>query len=108
MNLSDSVGISLVGDLSMIGVSEQFAAMRQHIESYEESDTGSSVRKGVGEIDLTRIESLDACGCQLLVTFLRRIGSGGTYTYSLKLTDDLREKIDTLGFRGELFGKESI
>lgn len=94
--------ISLAGDLSMIGVMEQFPLLAQHLAKPAEDVTTSSERHLLHEIDLSRVQVLDACGCQLLVAFVRNLRKRGADVCMHNVTDECREIIRTLGFDGEL------
>lgn len=99
--------IALSGDLSMVGVTEQFPLMAQYVAGAVEVEAeGHTVHPPI-EIDLTGLHALDACGCQLLVAFVRNIRKrAGGVVPCIKLTDSCRGTIHTLGFDDELFAGE--
>lgn len=97
--------ITLKGDLSMVGVREQCAVLSQHLQRLAEAAASGYQQFATCEVDLTGLQALDACGCQLLVTFFRTIAKHGAGMFSLRLNDDFREKIHALGFDDELFAR---
>ncbi len=101
MDPNDVNRISISGDLSMLGVAEQFPLLAQFLVVPAAVD-----QLHPHEIDLTGVQSLDACGCQLLVAFVRNLRRHGGGTCSFKLTDDCREIIHNLGFDDEFIDRE--
>lgn len=106
MDQGDLNIISINGDLSMMGVTEQFPLLAQYLAGALESAELPADRRHLHEIDLSGVELLDACGCQLLVAFVRNLRRRGGAVSSFKLTDDCREIIHTLGFEDELSVRE--
>lgn len=106
MNRDDANTITLNGDLSTIGVMEQQPLLAQHLDRLMETTPLDPGQHRLQEIDLTGLQALDACGCQLLVAFLRNLKQRGSEVFSFKLNDDIREKIHRLGFDDELFAQE--
>lgn len=102
MDRDDVIRISISGDLSMVGVTEQFPLMVQYLAEPAAAAVVSPNEQHLHEIDLTGVQALDACGCQLLVAFIHNLRKRGAALFSLKLTDDCREKIHNLGFDDEL------
>lgn len=102
MNRDDVNRIALSGDLSMVGVKEQFPLLARYLAGPAESAAALPNRQNSHEIDLTAVEALDACGCQLLAAFIHNLRKSGAAAFSLMLTDDCREIIHTLGFDDEL------
>ncbi|MDD2271304.1 MAG: STAS domain-containing protein [Desulfuromonadaceae bacterium] len=99
--------IAFNGDLSMIGVTEQFPLMAQYVAGTIDVVSADSDVLPPLEIDLTGVDVLDACGCQLLVAFVRNIRKrGGGVVPCIKLTDSCRGTIHTLGFDDELLAGE--
>lgn len=98
--------IALNGDLSMMGVTEQFPLLAQYLAGPAEAVTAGYDPCLAHEIDLTGVHVLDACGCQLLVAFIRNIRQRGAGEFSFKMTDDCRDVIHNLGFEDELFDRE--
>lgn len=103
MGLDDVSSIALNGDMSMMGVTEQFPFLAQYLAGSAEAAAASPGQQHLHEIDLAGVQALDACGCQLLVAFVRNLRQMGGGVASLKMTDDCREIIHALGFDGELF-----
>lgn len=106
MDRDDVNRIALNGDLSMVGVTDQFPLLAQYLAGPAEAVTSCLDQRTIHEIDLTGVQALDACGCQLLVAFIRNLRQRGDALSSLKLTDDCREIIHTLGFDDELSVRE--
>ena len=106
MDRNDVNRIALNGDLSMIGVTGQFPLLVQHLAAPVEIQNAGHEKSPSYEIDLTGIQALDACGCQLLAAFLRNLRKRGAEVFALKLSDEFREKIHSLGFDNELFARE--
>lgn len=106
MNQYDVKKITLNGDLSTVGVKEQFSLMLEHIDKMGEFDTSSLDRCFSHEINLSGVNALDACGCQLLAVFIRTLRKRGVKKFSLMLSDDCRKKVHSLGFDDELFNGE--
>lgn len=94
------------GDLSMVGVKEQFSLLAQYAGRMAETVSAGFEQCTLHEIDLTGVQALDACGCQLLATFLRILKKCGIEACSLKLSDTYREKIHSLGFDNELLARD--
>lgn len=97
--------ITLNGDLSMVGVKEQFSLLAKYVARPAEA-AAAGCERTPHEIDLTGIQGLDACGCQLLAAFLGNLKQRGVEAYSFKLNDTYREKIHSLGFDDELFARD--
>lgn len=100
MDRCDVNRISLRGDMSMVGVTEQFPLMAQFLAEPAAVPTD---QQRPHEIDLTGVHTIDACGCQLLSAFIHNIRKRGAEVFTFKLTDDCRDKIHTLGFDNELY-----
>jgi ABC-type transporter Mla MlaB component len=98
----DLNGITLSGDMSMVGVKEQFSALELHLAKRADVQSSGFDPCQPYEIDLTGIQVLDACGCQLLALFLRGLRKTGIAEISLKLSEEYRNKIRSLGFEHEL------
>lgn len=91
--------ISINGDMSMGGVREQFSLLSSHLETLPGNDTESARCT----LDLSGVQALDACGCQLLAAFYHSLSERGATICSLIVNDDYRDKIRTLGFDTELY-----
>lgn len=50
-------------------------------------------------VDLAGLSGIDACGCQLLLVFLEELRRRGIAAGTSAGSDEVREKIDLLGFR---------
>lgn len=100
---NDVQRITLEGDLSMVGVTEQLPLLARYLDRVAGDTPSVSPHH---ELDLTGLQALDACGCQLLATFLHCLRRCGAEILSLKLNTEYREKIRSLGFAGELLTRE--
>lgn len=90
--------ISINGDMSMGGVREQFSLLTRHLETLPGTDT----EYPCCTLDLSGVQALDACGCQLLVAFYHSLARRGATICSLIVNDNFRDTIRTLGFDTEL------
>lgn len=98
--------ITLNGDLSMVGVTMQFPLLEQYLAGLAGGLAAGPDQSRPSEIDLSGVQSIDACGCQLLAVFIRNLKKRGAGMLSFKLSADFREKIHRLGFYDELFAEE--
>jgi ABC-type transporter Mla MlaB component len=96
----------LNGDFSITGVNEQLSILAQHLAGVAEVVPGAINRHLPYEVDLSGVQVLDTCGCQLLAVILRSLRQRGVGRFSLKLSDDDRDKIHSLGFADEIFAGE--
>jgi ABC-type transporter Mla MlaB component len=96
----------LNGDFSIVGVNEQLSVLAQHLAGVAEVVPGAFNRGLPYEVDLSGVQVLDTCGCQLLAVLLRSLRQRGIASFSLKLSDDERDKIRSLGFAEEIFAGE--
>ena len=103
MDRNDMNRITLTGDLSMGGVKEQYRLLEQYAISHAEAVTAGREQHTPVEIDLTGVQELDACGCQLLAVFLDNFRQRGAEVCSFKLNDAHRMKIHNLGFDDKIF-----
>ena len=92
--------MTLRGDFSIEGVGEQWAALLKVLSESEANHGRADLAPPT--IDLTQVETLDACGCQLLALFLRRLKDRGMAAPRLTLSQYCREQIHFLGFTDEL------
>lgn len=106
MDRNDVNRIALDGDLSMAGVKERYKILEQHVVSQAEIAAAGREQNMPLEIDLTGVEELDACGCQLLAVFLNNVRQRGATVCSFKLSDAYRMKIHNLGFDDGIFNGE--
>lgn len=95
----------LNGDFSVAGVSDRLPSLVQHLARMAEGSSNCLNAARPWEIDLREIQALDGCGCQLLATFLRSLRRGGVAMFSLKLSQEHREKIHLFGFDNEFFAE---
>lgn len=56
------------------------------------------------EIDMTRVDDIDACGCQLLALFVEHLKRRGAEPLACGASGEVREKIRALGFDPETLG----
>lgn len=98
--------ISLRGDYSITGVREQIPLLAQHLARAAEIKPDALGQGHRHEIDLTEVQALDTCGCQLLATLLRNLREQGMEAPVFKISDTHREKIHLLGFDAEIFAGE--
>lgn len=103
MDWNDVNRITLTGDLSMVGVKEQYRHMERYAVSQAEAVAAGREQNAPLEIDLDGVRELDACGCQLLAVFLNNLRQRGTTACAFKLNDAHRIKIHNLGFDDEIF-----
>lgn len=103
MDLNNGNRIALDGDLTMVGVIEQFQLLKQYVDSHVDAIAACRDQCLPIEIDLTGVQELDACGCQLLAVFIRNLRLRGATEFSFKLSDAERTKIHNLGFDDEIF-----
>lgn len=107
--MSETAGISKIhldGDWSMAGVAEKFSALSSVLNSLLDSqlstDPGHSAAPVVPEIDLSGITGFDACGCQLLVLFVRKLRQHGISAQLTNFSDALKSSVYYFGFDREL------
>jgi|WetSurMetagenome_2_1015567.scaffolds.fasta_scaffold1874095_1 anti-anti-sigma regulatory factor len=98
--------LTLSGDFSITGVNDQLPSLVEHLAMMAELAPGSFSAAHSYEIDLSEIQALDSCGCQLLAIFFGNLRRGGAARFSLKLGQEHREKIHLYGFDKEIFAKE--
>jgi ABC-type transporter Mla MlaB component len=98
--------ICLDGDWSMNGVAETFPGLTKFLAGITGTEASAEFQKCppdfIQEMDLTGITDFDACGCQLLALFVRRLKENGVSIHLIKMNDALRSKIHFLGFGREL------
>ena len=103
MEWNDANRIILVGDLSMTGVKEQHQLLVQYAVRLAEAVAAGCEQNAPLEIDLSGVQELDVCGCQLLAAFLISLRQCGATACSFKLDEAHRMKIHDLGFADEMF-----
>lgn len=92
--------LTLDGELLMSTAMEQHVRLLEFLEAAEGQPGDDSWKRVV--LDLNPLTSLDACGCQLLATFLRSLARRGLSVCEMRLDEGLRKKIQILGFNDEL------
>jgi putative nucleotidyltransferase with HDIG domain len=100
--------LTLSGDFSVAGVNDQLSILVQHLAGAAEAVPNACNPSLPYEIDLHGAQDLDTCGCQLLVLLFRNLRHRGVERISLKLSDDHRDKIHSLGFAGDIFTGECV
>lgn len=99
---TERIRIRLEGDWSMSGVADQFPRLAELLASPPLSRPDRDIRGDASwnrpEIDMTGIESLDACGCQLLTAFLHNLKLTGVTPLLTGISATIGEKIRLLGF----------
>lgn len=100
--------LTLSGDFSVAGVNDQLSILVQHLAGAAEAVPNACNPPLAYEIDLHGAQDLDTCGCQLLVLLFRNLRHRGVESITLKLSNDHRGKIHSLGFSGEIFTGECV
>jgi response regulator RpfG family c-di-GMP phosphodiesterase len=95
--------LTISGDFSIVGMNDQLSILVQHLAGLAEAVPDACNPGLPYEIDLRGVQDLDTCGCQLLVLLFRNLRHRGVKMISLKLSDDHRNKIHSLGFADEIF-----
>lgn len=102
----------LEGDFSIVGVDEQLPILLQYLARAAAIAEAGSLQDFSREIDLTGLQILDACGCQLLAVFFRKLRQiylqRDVERFALKVSDVYRQNIHFLGFADDFFGGESL
>lgn len=88
------VKICLEGDWTMNGV----AGQHQQIMQWPEQLRAVWEQHEPTELDLSGITELDACGCQLLVTFARDLVKQGGILACSSIPASIGSKLQRLGF----------
>lgn len=99
---TETIRIRLEGDWSMSGVADQFPRLAELLASPSicrpERERRPDASRKRPEIDMTGIDSLDACGCQLLTTFLHNLKMTGVTPLLVGISATIGDKIRLLGF----------
>ena len=82
----------------MGGVAQQFPHLIQRVVQL----AAAPENRSTPELDLAGLTELDACGCQLLASFVRTLRQQGFIPFCKGISDDLHAKIRFLGFEHEL------
>lgn len=95
----------LDGELSMRTVAEKYPALANLYTRLLDVDASGEEqeisRRGAREIDLAGVTDIDACGCQLLVLFLRSLEQNHLVAQLTNVPGTIRNKIHFLGFDSE-------
>lgn len=95
------ISFSFSGDWSIAGVSERLPQLNEWLETLgiaSGNSTSQSVsERTVPEIDLSGIETLDLCGCQLIAAFLNFLRQRNFPPSIQTIPDHLREQIHRFG-----------
>lgn len=91
------IRISLDGDWSMAGITQQF----QFLQQLALQLTDPAKKMVSPELDLAGITELDACGCQLLSAFIGTLRQQG-FTPLYKGLTEVCDKFRLLGFDQQL------
>lgn len=98
----------LKGDFSVAGVNEQMPFLIQHLAVETAAMPMRIDRDLPYPVDLSEVQVLDACGCQLLAIFLRALRKQGVELFSFALSDYYRKQIHLLGFDEAIFTGECV
>ena len=97
--------LALIGDFTIAGVNDQLPLLIQHLARMAEAKPAGFDPAHPYEIDLSEIQALDSCGCQLLATLFRNLRKRGVAVFPLNLSHEHREKIHLFGFDNEIFAE---
>jgi ABC-type transporter Mla MlaB component len=100
--------LTLKGDFSIAGVHEQMPHLLQHLALATAAMPDGADRTLPYIIDLSGVQDLDACGCQLLAVALRTLRKLGIEVFFVNLSDDYRQQIHLLGFAEAIFTGECV
>ncbi len=92
------IRICLEGDWTMSGVAQQFPVIKQWFNQL----TAPAEEPVAPELDLSGITELDACGCQLMLSFVRNLQQLGIVPLCAGISESFNAKIRFLGFDREL------
>ena len=102
---TEAFRVCLDGDWSMSGVADRFPFLAKQLTTLSESLSIEELQSfescGLPEIDLSGINALDACGCQLLALFISNLRQCGKAPRITNIPDTFRSKIHLLGFDRE-------
>lgn len=97
-HVGSRVNLSFSGDWSIAEVSGRLPQLNEWLSTIK-------VQSGAGpipEIDLSGVDSLDVCGCQLIAAFLATLNQQGFPPVVHTVPDHLKDKIHRLGFENVL------
>ena len=100
--------LTLQGDLSIAGVNEQMPLLIRHLTEKTTAPRDEDDRKLQYDIDLSGVQVLDTCGCQLLAVLLDKLRTQGAETVTFNLSDTHRQQIHLLGFDEAIFTGEYV
>lgn len=99
---TENIRIRLEGDWSMNGVADQFSRLAVLLASLSvcrpDRERQADASRNRPEIDMTGVNLLDACGCQLLTTFLHSLKKRGVTPLVTGISATFSKKIHLLGF----------
>ena len=95
--------ITLAGDYSIAGVSDQLPILQQLLKEATEVRQKAGNIVSPCQINLSGLQTLDACGCQLLAIFLHKLRAEGLTDFSFTLDEFQREQIHLFGFHTAIF-----
>lgn len=103
---ADKIRITLDGDWSMNGVTDQIPHLVEQLaflpDSLSENELQSSRPEIRSEVVLTGIKELDVSGCQLLALFIQVLKQRGVMPLLTDIPEAIRDKIRFLGFSHQL------
>lgn len=96
--MADQVGsrvnLGLSGDWSIAEVSGRLPQLNEWLTTLKvQSDVSP-----IPEIDLSGVDTLDVCGCQLIASFLTTLDQQGFHPVIPTVPDHLKDKIHRFGF----------
>ena len=98
--------LTLTGDFSIAGVNEQMLFLTQHLAEKIAAISDGIDRNVPYTLDLSGVQALDACGCQLLAIVLRTLRKQGLEVFSFNVNDNYRKQVYLLGFDEAIFTGE--
>jgi anti-anti-sigma regulatory factor len=93
-HVGSRVNLSFSGDWSIAEVSERLPQLNEWLLTLK----GQSGAGPIPEIDLSGVDSLDVCGCQLIAAFLTLLNQQGLPPVVHTVPDHLKDKIHRFGF----------
>ena len=100
---SPTATLTLSGDYSIAGVSEQLPVLQQHLKETAAATEKAGNKALPCHIDLSDLQALEACGCQLLAIFLHKLRAKGLADFSFTMDEFQREQIHLFGFHTAIF-----
>lgn len=93
--------IPLDGNWTIAGIAGRQIELAAHLEILH-AGREHTVAPPYSEICVGGMESIDACGCQLLVVFLRYMRQSGLVPAIVNIPEHIRSTVAKLGFKEEL------